>query len=347
MSGLYQDEFLQGLRSGLASLLPQWRLSAQTHLTLLCISENATYLAVDPARDNALVLRVHRPGYHTINEIESELRWIIALRERHIVRTPAPVANVDGTLLCSFHHDGEHRQVVAFEFMAGTEPDQSSDLISSFSQLGEITARLHRHSQQWQPVRRHVRQPGGRHVRQFERKIWDFETTLGARPHWGRWQDAVGGTADGQAILTRCASVLATELQTYGKGADKFGLIHADLRLANLLQDETAQDDHNLAVIDFDDCGFSWYLYDFAASVSFIETSPDLPELTAAWIEGYRRIAPLAAQDIAALGMFVMLRRMLLTAWIASHYETPTAKNQGANYTIGTIELAEAYLVNA
>jgi len=39
-----------------------------------------------------------------------------------------------------------------------------------------------------------------------------------------------------------------------------------------------------------------------------------------------------------------MLRRMLLTAWIASHHETPTARELGAEYTQGTLDLARSWL---
>ena len=47
------------------------------------------------------------------------------------------------------------------------------------------------------------------------------------------------------------------------------------------------------------------------------------------------------------LPTFVMLRRLLLTAWIASHAETPTAQALGAGYTDGTVALGEQFLRNA
>ena len=45
-----------------------------------------------------------------------------------------------------------------------------------------------------------------------------------------------------------------------------------------------------------------------------------MPELQAAWVEGYRAVAPLSAEDEAELPTFVMLRRLLLVAWIGSHH---------------------------
>jgi Ser/Thr protein kinase RdoA (MazF antagonist) len=58
---------------------------------LLNVSENATFLVSDP--DAGLsVLRVHRLGYHTEQEIASELAWMDALRAEAGVRTPRVLA---------------------------------------------------------------------------------------------------------------------------------------------------------------------------------------------------------------------------------------------------------------
>src|SRR6266567_5805666 len=54
---------------------------------LLNVSENATFLVCDPAAGPS-VLRVHRLGYHTEQEIASELAWMDALRAEAGVRTP-------------------------------------------------------------------------------------------------------------------------------------------------------------------------------------------------------------------------------------------------------------------
>ena len=41
---------------------------------------------------------------------------------------------------------------------------------------------------------------------------------------------------------------------------------------------------------------------------------------------------------------FIMLRRMLLVAWIGSHSETDLAQEMGAEYTAVSCDLAENYL---
>jgi len=327
MTGLYENNFIETLRRGAQSLVSEWGLSEHSDVSLLTVSENATFRA-DDAGAAPVILRVHRPGYHTRREIESELAWIEALRAERVVDIPAPLECRSGGHIAGFDADGEQREVVAFAFMPGAEPAHGDGLVAGFRQLGAINARLHGHARRWQA-------PDW-----FDRKVWNHETTIGPNPHWGDWRVAIGLTAEGKALLERTGTVLEAALARYGTGSDRFGLIHADLRLANLLVDESG----HIGVIDFDDCGFGWFMYDFAAAVSFFEEDPALPAWQAAWLEGYRTVAPLGAEDEAMLPTFVMVRRMLLTAWLASHAETPTAQELGVGYTDGTLRLAQAYL---
>ena len=319
---------LHRLESALRLALPAWGLPPAADLTLVAVSENATWCARDPAAGRKLILRVHRPGYHTAAEILSELAWITALRAERIVDTPAPVPAIDGRPLIRIDAGGQPRLVTAFTHMTGRAPDPADDLVPWFRRLGAVTARLHAHSRSWpKPAT-------------FARKSWTSETILGPAPHWGDWRAAIGLGAAGKSMLERTEKRLRHALAAYGTAPDRFGLIHADLRLANLLVDGD-----RLGVIDFDDCGLGWFAFDFAAAVTFHEHEPFVPAVRAAWAEGYRRVAPLAPEDERAIDHFLMLRRLQLTAWIASRADSPVAQQLGAPYTHGTVELAEAYLV--
>lgn len=324
---MYSEDVIARLTAGLRAALPRWGLSTDARLGLLSVSENATFRAVDARAGADLVFRVHRPGYHHPGEIASELAWLAALREVEGIAAPVPVPLADGGLIGGIEDAGTLRHVVAFGYLPGREPDAASGLPAWFHRLGAITARLHAHSRAWTPP------PG------FTRKTWTFDTTLGDAPLWGDWRDALGLGADGREVLESTAALLRDRLAAYGEGSGRFGLIHADLRLANLLIEGD-----RLSVIDFDDCGFSWHLYDFAAAISFIEHEPYIPALLAAWVAGYRGVAPLPDADVAMMPVFVMLRRILLTAWIASHAETPTAMALGEGYTRGTVALARGFL---
>jgi Ser/Thr protein kinase RdoA (MazF antagonist) len=303
----------------LEPLLPRYGLPADTPIRLINRSENTTHSAGD-----ALILRVHRQGYHTDPEIASELAWLTALQSVPGLRCVTPVPDTTGTLL---QHAVDHT-IVAFAPINGREITATDDLPHWFAHLGEISARLHAHAREWTP-------PAG-----FTRKRWDCDTILGETPHWGRWQDAPGLTPDGARVLTRLADTLRARLAVYGTALHRFGLIHADLRLTNLMID-----DQGLVVIDFDDCGFGWWMYDLAAALSFIETDPRLPALIAAWCDGYARAGTLSPADRAIIPTLIMLRRVLLTAWLGTRADSDTAAKIGAaGYTAGTVALAEAYL---
>jgi len=326
---MYDSGFLGRLEAGLRKALPRWGLSDRTAIRLLTISENATFRAHDPETGRDIVFRVHRPGYHTRAEIASELAWVSALGHDQVVDTLTTIPQTDGTLIADIDDGGAMRHVVAFRLLDGREPAEGDDLPRWFRELGAINARLHQHARRWMP-------PQG-----FSRKVWDYEAMLGRVQLWGDWRAALGLDAEGWRTLERTADLLRDLLDDYGKGDDRFGLVHADLRIANLLVDKD-----RLSVIDFDDCGFSWYLYDFAAAVSFFEHDPIIPALQAAWIEGYRTVAPLSDEECTVIPVFIMLRRMLLTAWIASHSETPTAHLMGEAYTHGTVALARGFLAD-
>jgi len=51
-------------------------------------------------------------------------------------------------------------------------------------------------------------------------------------------------------------------------------------------------------------------------------------------------VAPLSAEELEEIPTFVVLRRILLMAWLASHAEIPFARQFGVAYTAGTVALA-------
>lgn len=310
--------------------LAEYGLPPEATLTLLNVSENATYAVDDPATGQRTVLRLHRHGYHDGPEIESELAWLDALREDAGIRTPRVLPAPDGRRLLAMPEQGarDPRYVVHFEWLPGSEPDQAGPrLVGDFELLGEITGRMHAHVRGWH------RPPG------FRRFAWDYDGAFGRVARWGRWQDGVAVGAAEREVLGRLDASLSKRLARFGSGPHRYGLIHADLRLANLLVDGD-----RTYVIDFDDCGWGWFLYDFGAAVSFFEHDPRVPELADAWCRGYRRVSPLKAEDEAELPTFVLMRRLLLVAWIGSHAGTELAQSMGAEYTATSCDLAEDYL---
>ncbi len=324
---LSHEELLTRLQALAERAIHRFDLPSGATAKLINLSENATYRIDDLASGQKWALRVHREGYHSRRGIASELLWQQALKADGAIITASPIRGRDGELIQTVAVDGlpRPRNAVLFEWEAGGEP--AADDIHGYELLGEAAARMHLHVKAWS-------RPAW-----FERHTWDYETSLGATPHWGRWRDGMGMTAEIEAVLGRTVDLIRRRLEAFGKGPERFGLVHGDMRLANLLMDG-----RTVKVIDFDDCGFSWFLYDCATTVSFFEHETTVPTLLAAWVKGYRRVAPLSAEDEAEIETFVMLRRLLLVAWIGSHSETELAQSMGVAYTQSTVPLCERYL---
>lgn len=328
-AALDHDEQLRLLAELSRAAITQYELPAGCDVELINLSENATYKVEHRASGQRWALRVHREGYHSDLAIRSELAWQRDLRERHVITTPAALPGQDGDVLQKVSHPAlaRDRNVVLFEWETGSEPGVNEDLRAPFEVLGEVTARMHQHVRTWN-------RPGW-----FERLTWNVDTSIGEQPHWGRWRDGIGMNAVRQDLFANTVSLIADRLSAFGQGPDRFGLIHCDLRLANLLVDGTT-----VKVIDFDDCGFSWLMYDAATPVSFYEHLPEVPDLIRHWLAGYRRIIDLPQADEDEIPTFVMLRRLLLVAWIGSHSETDLAQSMGHEYTSQTVDLCRTYL---
>jgi Ser/Thr protein kinase RdoA (MazF antagonist) len=314
-------------------LLDVARLAAETYgfsagaeLTQFTLTEDSTYRVSEPGR-TPLVLRVYRPGGRPAAEVQSELAWMSALRRDLGPIVPDILAGLDGSQLVEVVRTGLPACFcVAFSLAPGDEP-QEDDFRAWFPRLGEITARLHQQARAWQA-------PAW-----FSRPTWDVSTTLGERAHWGPWHASVPDREE-RAQLQRLADVVVARLEWFGTAAPRFGLVHADLRLANLLVDG-----EDIQVIDFDDCGFSWYLYDLACALTFNEAHPDADELIAGWVESYRTIEPISVADEAEIPTFPMLRRLMLSAYVGLRPDTELAHELAANrFAAETCALAEVYL---
>ena len=327
--GLKQRE---GVISGVAgTALRLYDLPARARAELVCLSENETY-KVDALNGGPWALRVQRPGYQSRAALASEMAWLVALRNDGIVATPVPVVGRNGEWVQTVPLDeGPHRDVVLFKWENGREPiltpGTEKSLRECFISLGAIAAKMHLHGSQWS-------RPAG-----FERFSWNYETTLGKAPRWGRWRDGLGMDSARTELFGRVADLIRRRLDIYGSGPDRFGLVHGDLRLANLLLHQ-----RDVKVIDFDDCGFSWYMYDLAAVVSFYEHLPAVPELIGWLLQGYRTVRSVSTKEQEEIPTFIMLRRLLLVAWIGSHAEADLARSLGVGYTEQTVALCTAYL---
>ncbi|MEL7013709.1 MAG: phosphotransferase [Pseudomonadota bacterium] len=323
------DRLLPKLSRLAEASLTLWDVPKGARVTLINVSENVTFLVKAPGFK--AVLRVHRDGYHARRAIESELDWLTALDVETGLTTPQVISGKNGERIQEGISEGltAPRHMVLFHFIEGSAPEETGDLSPGFETLGKIAAQCHHHASGWT-------KPAG-----FDRMTWDEEAVFGPGATWGDWRAAPGVTSEFRPLLEQVEHVVSARLQSFGKSKDRFNLIHADMRLANLIIAP-----EGIRLIDFDDCGWGWFLYDFAAAISFLEDDPRIPALKAAWLRGYRSLRALSEEDAAEMDSFIMLRRIALLAWIGSHIDAPEPQALAPTFAANTAKLAELYLEN-
>ena len=297
---------------------------------LIVLSENATYLIKNKttgSKDG--VLRIGRPGYHTLDELNSEMKWLRQINDYTPLIVANPIVGLDGENIQNVEGpDGSIYHCVICEFLSGETPDENNEeqMVRQFKYLGETTGYLHRQTEIWNGTSK------------LERIDWTFDNIIGQTPKWGDWRDFPGMTNEEKAYLEVIVRIIEKRLNRYGKNENNYGLIHADLRLANLLIEG-----EQIKVIDFDDCGFGWHLHDLASALSFIEHKPIVPRLVNSWLAGYKKVLPFTDTDFEEIDTFIMMRRLQLTAWLGSHQQSGPAAELSVGWMEPTMELAERY----
>jgi Ser/Thr protein kinase RdoA (MazF antagonist) len=306
----HEEPIASGFLDAARKAVEQFPVEA-AHIEPVMHSENVTFRVTDRDGSRPYVLRLHRPGYNSLAELESERVWVRALKETGLA-VPNSLETRRGGHFTRVDIPGRAEQ----RFAGMTDWIEGEPLVSfldsctdeserkrMFFRFGEIAAAFHEQSAAWQA-------PRG-----FVRRRLDLESLLGEAPFWGRFWEHPELSAPERALLLHSRRSLRESLAAYGEKPATFSLIHADLTLDNILFDGD-----RLAVIDFDDCAYGWHQYDLTALLIECVLHPDFGGLQEALLEGYSRCRSLAQQDIDLLSDFLLVRGMAIIGWF---YQRP------------------------
>lgn len=277
-----------------------------TSISVLAQSENVVCKIVTD--DRRAVMRFHRPGYTTLDDMKSEVEWVKALGEAGLP-VPEAIQTIDGHYYVEVEVDGVAIQVGAVAWVSGQPVKQAVDLndpalAAHYRSIGVLAAKIRKNADSWSP-------PAG-----FSRRRWDNDGLVGDDPLWGRFWEADGLTADQQQVFIAVRDQLREELAATSTGPDRFGLIHADLHLGNVMSDGDS-----LTVIDFDDAGYGWFMYELAVALFSVLESDHFGECKHQMLEGYRSVVDLDESEATLIDMFLVVRALVNIGWLDARRE--------------------------
>lgn len=312
-----------------------YRTEPSFRVHLLWYSENLIYKISFPFSP-ALVLRIHRRGYHSREELEGELLWMRELSEETDLLLPKVYPGKNGSYLQQLESSGGNRYTVSLISFLEGKPigDLSSrEMYLTIREIGAMTAKMHLAS--IRHLQREKTQPDRYPV--LQRMSWDTENFFGDHAVWGTWEQNRNLTPQDREVLAEAEKRIREELDRYGRTSSHYGLIHADLHARNILQNHGQNQ-----IIDFDDFGYGFYLYDLGCSL--VTFSENLNLMVQEWDLGYESVRPLKEEDRRLMPMFVLLRRMMRIAWLSTHTDSDTARQVDSSYLPVTIQLVEKWL---
>ncbi len=256
--------------------------------------ENAVFEMALPTGRAAL--RLHRMGYQSEGAIRSELWWAAALEDAGVA-VPAPQPALSGDTLVTLP-GGRHCSAIAWVDgqplgEAGVPfTDDVDTQIARHHALGVLMAQVH-------AATARLTLPDW-----FTRAHWDADGLTGDNPFWGRFWEHPSLTVAEAAELLAARDHLRGWLQALHD--PDIGPIHADVLRENVLVDGT-----HLSLIDFDDSGIGYRLYDLGTTMSQNLDEPHYTAIRDALIAGYGRAS---ADEVEH---FTLARTLVSVGWTA------------------------------
>lgn len=296
-------------------------------------------------------LRIHRPGHKAVRWIESELTWLEAIRRETSLLAPKPIRTLGGELLSWARlPDGAALPCALLEWVEGTAGRPEAIQPEQVRLVGRYLAGLHTFSRGYGPP------PG------FERPALDADGFFGEGSAYHAGDGERLFTTTQRAVFGAVEARVRAVMAQLGRGRDMFGLIHADAIPQNVVIQAQQIDQESggcavarpypddvflVALVDFDECSWGYYLYDLAPMLWMLRAQPGYGACRAALIEGYESISGLPESWPEALETFMAARQVASCRWIAAHREDTYVQGRAAEIIAARVEELKRYLDGA
>ena len=278
--------------------------------------ENAVF-AVQTRTGDPAVLRVHRQDYHSDESLAAELDWMSTLANGGIV-VPRPLPTLSGEIVTKAGSD-EVTGSWQLDMLSWLDGDQlgdigvplnlgTRDVGHVFFELGRTIATMHNISEAWPQQM------------QVTRHAWDTNGLIGDAPLWGRFWELGALTQAQRDCLLEAKTAIAEDLSAYGQSPSNYGLIHADLVPENIFLSTSG-----IQLIDFDDSGFGWHMFEIVTTLFWLTAEPQFEEVESQLLAGYRSMRNLTSGDLETMALFFAARSLSYVGWVHTRQSTATA----------------------
>lgn len=296
--------------------LPNYSTVADGTLEFVKYRENWVFRLDHDATSYAV--RVHRLGYRSDAELLEELELLVALGKEG-VPVPGLRPTLTGREFCHVVDDsGDVYQVDMLNWVEEGIPlgDIGAAFLSKcdiepedFRRLGALMAQLHVSSAKLFAEAASVR------------GSWDRDGLIGPRPLWGDPMRAFMADEPEAIIISAAMAHLSDLLIQYGTAPDRYGPIHADFTPENVLVHRG-----QMTLIDFDDSGNGYYLFDLATAAFFYLPHPRYGDVLSSLFEGYESVRPLSGADRSMWHPMLFARGLTYLGWATERLGDETSE---------------------
>jgi len=202
-------------------------------------------------------------------------------------------------------------RAILFEFMAGHSPVADSVTPAQISAVGAFLGKLHRFGDYWFDLAGLLPE-------------LDFNGLFGKLGLYHPGDDNMAVfTVEQMAVMATVARKVKAAMDELGRDESEFGLIHGDLLLKNVLFHAG-----EVCALDFEYCGWGYYLYDLTPLLWQLKPQARYVQLEQALWDGYTPLRPLTKRHRELLETLIAARQVASMRWIAANQHNPHVRGK-------------------